>query len=133
MSKFNSKDTTKIFQLSSKLRQKNFLNDTVFIPKFERIFPVENILIARLPSLGSQQWHNFKLDTKIIFDIHSLITDPFIRHLSVAWSGKCNNSYLTISAPTQQNGQIHSNNLPAICRRIVWVSLTILWDWHLKG
>ena len=57
MSKFNSKDTTKIFQLSSKLRQKNFLNDTVFIPKFERIFRVENILIARLPSLGSQQWH----------------------------------------------------------------------------
>ena len=20
-----------------------------------------------------------------------------------------------------------------ICRRIVWVCLTILWDWHLKG
>ena len=31
------------------------------------------------------------------------------------------------------NGQTHSNNSSAICRRIVWVCLTILWDWRLKG
>ena len=31
-----------------------------------------------------------------------------------------------------QNGQRHSNN-SAICWRIVWVCLTSLWNWHLKG
>ena len=32
----------------------------------------------------------------------------------------------------RQNGQTHSNNLPANCRRIVWVRLTILRYWCLK-
>ena len=39
-----------------------------------------------------------------------------------------NRSYLirlTFSAPTPQNGQLHSNNSSANCRRIVWVCLTI--------
>ena len=27
----------------------------------------------------------------------------------------------------------HSNNSSAICRRIFWVCLTILWSWRLKG
>ena len=40
---------------------------------------------------------------------------------------------LTLSAAIPQNGQTHSNNLSAICRRIVWVCLTILWNWCLKG
>ena len=31
-----------------------------------------------------------------------------------------------------QNGQKHSNNSSEISRRIVWVCLTILWNWHLK-
>ena len=31
-----------------------------------------------------------------------------------------------------QNGQTHSNNSSEISRRIVWVCLTILWNWHLK-
>ena len=31
-----------------------------------------------------------------------------------------------------QNGQTHSNNSSEIRRRIVWVCLTILWNWHLK-
>ena len=35
--------------------------------------------------------------------------------------------------PTPQNGQTHSNNSSPICRRIVWVYLTILWSWRLKG
>ena len=35
--------------------------------------------------------------------------------------------------PIPQNGQIHSNNLSAICQPIVWVWLTILWNWRLKG
>ena len=34
---------------------------------------------------------------------------------------------------TPQNGQTHSNNSLAISRRIVWVFLTILWGWRLKG
>ena len=33
---------------------------------------------------------------------------------------------------TPENGQTHSNNSSANCRRIVWVCLTILWGWHLK-
>ena len=35
--------------------------------------------------------------------------------------------------PIPQNGQTHSNNSSAICRSIVWVCLTILWNWHLKA
>ena len=35
---------------------------------------------------------------------------------------------LTLKAPISQNGQTHSN-----CRQIVWVCLTIMWDWRLKG
>ena len=34
---------------------------------------------------------------------------------------------------TPQNGQTHSNNSSANCRRIVWVCLTVLWVWRLKG
>ena len=34
--------------------------------------------------------------------------------------------------PISQNGQTHSNNTSAICRRIVWVCLTILWNWRLR-
>ena len=40
---------------------------------------------------------------------------------------------LTLKAPIPKNGQTHSNNSSAICRRIVWVCLTILWNWRLKG
>ena len=40
---------------------------------------------------------------------------------------------LTLLAPISQNGQTHLNNLLAIYWQIVWVCLTILWDWHLKG
>ena len=35
--------------------------------------------------------------------------------------------------PTPQNDQTHSNNSSAICQRIVWVGLIIIWDWRLKG
>lgn len=44
--------------------------------------------------------------------------------------GKEECSNLTLSAPTAQNGQAHSK---AVCGQIVWVSLTILWGWRLKG
>ena len=40
---------------------------------------------------------------------------------------------LTLSAPIPQNDQTHSNNSSAICRRIIWVCLTILWIWCLKS
>ena len=40
---------------------------------------------------------------------------------------------LTLSAATPQNGQTQSNNSSVICRQIVWVCLTILWVWRLKG
>ena len=42
-------------------------------------------------------------------------------------------SYITLKALTLQNGQIQSKNSSAICRWIVWVCLTILWGWCLKG
>ena len=38
----------------------------------------------------------------------------------------------TLSA-NHAKGQTHSNNSSAIPRGILWVYLTILWDWHLKG
>ena len=31
-----------------------------------------------------------------------------------------------------QNGLTYSNNSSVICQRILWVCLTILWDWRLK-
>ena len=40
---------------------------------------------------------------------------------------------LTLSAPTPQNGQTHSKNESANHGRIVWVCLTMLWSWRLKG
>ena len=40
---------------------------------------------------------------------------------------------LTPSAPISQNGQTHSKSSSSNWRRIVWVCLTILWDWRLKG
>ena len=43
----------------------------------------------------------------------------------------CFKQFLTLSAPTPQNGQTHSNNSSAIW--IVWVHLTILRGWRLKG
>ena len=46
---------------------------------------------------------------------------------------KSKNIELTLSAPIPQNCQTHSNNLSVNCRRIVWVCLTILWDWHLNN
>ena len=58
----------------------------------------------------------------------------------IEWSSfnencKCN---ISLYAPISLNVQTHSNNLLANCRRIVWrrivwVCLTILWDWRLKG
>ena len=35
-------------------------------------------------------------------------------------------TFLTLKAPISQNGQTHSDNSSANCRRIVWVRLTIL-------
>ena len=40
--------------------------------------------------------------------------------------------YLALYTPIPQNGQTHSNNSSANCRRIVWVCLTILWGWRLR-
>ena len=40
---------------------------------------------------------------------------------------------LIFLAPISQNGQTHSNNSSPIFPQIVWVCLTILWDWRLKG
>ena len=39
---------------------------------------------------------------------------------------------LTLYALISQNGHMHSNNSSVIWWRIVWVCLTILWDWYLK-
>ena len=44
-----------------------------------------------------------------------------------------NSCFLTLYAPISQDGQTHWNNSSANCQWIVWVCLTILWDWHLKG
>ena len=41
--------------------------------------------------------------------------------------------YLNPFSAISQNGQTHTNNSSANCRRIVWVCLTILWDWRVKG
>ena len=35
-------------------------------------------------------------------------------------------------APIPQNGQTHSDNSSANCRRIVWFYLIIFWNWGLK-
>ena len=35
-------------------------------------------------------------------------------------------------SPIPQNGQAHSNNSSAICRRIVWVGLTFLRNRHIR-
>ena len=40
---------------------------------------------------------------------------------------------LTLQAPISQNGQTRSSDSSVICRQIVLVCLTILWDWRLKG
>ena len=41
--------------------------------------------------------------------------------------------YLNPLNANPTNGQTHSNNSSAVSRRIVWMCLTILWDWGLKG
>ena len=41
--------------------------------------------------------------------------------------------FLTLKAPIPEKGQTHSNNSSPICRRIVWVCLTIFWYWRLSG
>ena len=38
-----------------------------------------------------------------------------------------------LSANFTKNGQTHSNSSSANCRQIVWMCLTILWNWILKG
>ena len=49
------------------------------------------------------------------------------RNGTLDWNG------LTLLAANPQNGQTHSSNSSANYRRIVWVCLTILRDWRLKG
>ena len=39
---------------------------------------------------------------------------------------------LSLITPISQNGLTYSNNSSVICLRILWVCLTILWDWRLK-
>ena len=59
-----------------------------------------------------------------------IIDYQFVIFFSV---GKKTYLNLTLHAPIQQNGQTHSKNSSANCRRIAWACLTILWNWHLKG
>ena len=40
---------------------------------------------------------------------------------------------VTLYAPTPQNGQTFLKNSSAVCQRIVWMCLSILWGWRLKG
>ena len=40
--------------------------------------------------------------------------------------------FLNPLSANPQNGQTHSDNSLANCRRIAWVCLTILWGWCLK-
>ena len=40
---------------------------------------------------------------------------------------------LTLKTQIPQNSQTDSNNSSANCQRIVWVCLTILWNWRLNG
>ena len=40
---------------------------------------------------------------------------------------------LTLSAPTPQNDQTHSNNFLGNSQRIVWVCLTTFWGCCFKG
>ena len=54
------------------------------------------------------------------------------RSLDLSQGGWIYLNFLTIYAPIPQNRQTHSSNLSAICWRIVWVCLTILWNWRLK-
>ena len=55
------------------------------------------------------------------------------RSISIFFCTELSKTLLTLQALTPQNGQTHSNNLSAICRQIVWVCLTILRGWLLKG
>ena len=58
-----------------------------------------------------------------------ILEASFSNHLL---SGYLNLKIKQLYVPTPQNGQTHSNNLSAICRRIVWVCMIILWNWPLK-
>ena len=66
-------------------------------------------------------------------NFHSIIYFPLIKALGLISLTKHCKVSLTLWAPISQNGQTQSNNSPKNCRRIVWVCLTILWDWRLKS
>ena len=81
-----------------------------------------------------------------IYRHQSVTSHPYnlhLKNLSAFCEKQCQNNlshvanriklFLNIWVPISQNGQTHSNNSSADYRRIVWVCLTILWDWCLKG
>ena len=103
-----ARERKSVFFVTFILSEGNFLNIFVLAPCIEQTFRINILLHIRK--------HYF---------IHFWC---FFLKLSKAFSVS-----LTLSAPISQNGQTHSNNSSAIPRRIVWVCLTILWDWRLKG
>ena len=62
--------------------------------------------------------------------IYSWFVSPLNLPARIWWHYFINQ--LTLQAPIPQNGQTHSNNSSANCRRIVWACLTISWYWRLK-
>ena len=91
--------------------------------------------------LKIQDWLTWEIDWKMELQILKSQNRGMFQNFLGAffwWSAflvKCCGKYFKcfIVAPISQIGQTHSNNLSAVCRRIVWLCLTILWYWCLRG
>ena len=65
------------------------------------------------------------LQREIVITIPGLLNDKCFCPSNILMK-KCLTRWVLIP----QNGQTHSNNSSANCQRIVWMCLTILWNWR---
>ena len=99
-----------IFELISLGKPINWWNRDFLTRILKYAWPFFNIMHERINWLLNIEVTGMGLESTISYFVKKNLMD------------------LTLYAPTPQNGQTHSNNLVAICRRIVWLCLTILWD-----
>ena len=124
------------------LLEQSFIN--VFFPKSPFLSPLktENLAVfwcfqgVEKGCIGNEWVNPFLANAPIIYlskTSKSLWSSDIFRGFKIEKLGLSLLDVLTPEVPIPQNGQTHSDNSSAICRQIVWVCLTILWDFRLKG
>ena len=113
-----------------------FLNRRTRIDKFLWYFFLNKVFLSYIKGRRPQIYQVLQIKIKVLPNKEKRILSQKRMHYrsltGSEYTSEITNS-LTLSMPNQQNGQTHSNNSSAVSWQIIWVCLTILWGWHLKG